>query len=207
MSLSKWDKISKQEGRELIDRIKYLDTMRSTGEFMAYDLHGLDLYRGTPRELRSYSIYQTNEFEELGRSLVTYVQDMFMPTLAELFAQIPKQYAYKVTAYQLNIFKNFTDVEDGQRRVEVIFYKTVNNDVVNEGPLTARQLYLEYLEQALRTPDERTGIMHHTSLGNPAYSKALRDDIKERMEAAKTMEDDELRYNIAAFLMHAFRQR
>jgi hypothetical protein len=207
MGLSKFDNISKQDAREMLDRIMYLDTHRSTGDFMAYGLHGLDPFKGTPRELTSYSTYKPEEFVELGRELITYKQDMFMPTLAEVFYQLPRRYAHKVQAFQVNPFKNFADVEDGQRRIEVIFYKAATPDVVDTGPLTARQMYIDMLKGAMEPTGERPAVLANCSLPDATRDRQQMAKLRQMLVDAEKMTDDEIPNAVALFWLKAWQQR
>jgi hypothetical protein len=204
---SKWDKISKVDLKDYVNQIMYLDTERATGHFMAYDLHGLDPYTGRVTDLNVYKSYRQDEFEEVGRAWVTHVKDSLIPSIAEVFAQMPKRYAHKVSAYRPNIFTNQRDADSGGHRIEVIFYKKAGEEIVEDGPITARQMYINVIKQAMNPRGEQTGMLQYSSLPDATMNRDHMKWLRDRLSEAETMEENKISDAVASFWLKAFRQR
>lgn len=207
MSRSKYDKISKADLKAYVDNIMYLDTHRQTGEFMAYELHSLDPYTGMFNEIRGYRTFQQDEFVELGSEWVIHIQDNLTPTIAEIFYQMPKRYAHKVSAFKLDIFTNQRDTASGGYRLKVVFYRNASRDYVEAGPLSARQMYVNIVKQAMDPRSEQTGMLQCSSFPDATKDRSHMNWLSERLVEAETMEEHKISDAVAQFWLKAFRQR
>jgi hypothetical protein len=207
VTTSKWDKISKKLASQYVDQIMYLDTRRDNGNYMAYPLHGLDIYKGVLSDLNRYYDFKYEELEELGRETITYVHDEFYPTLAEVFYQMPLRFAHKVFGFKLNLIKMYRDGVTGDKKVEVVFYRRVTQEVVEEGPLTARAMFIKVIKEAMDPKSEQTGMLQYTSFPDATRDRNQMQWLRERLKEAETMEESQLSDAIASFWLKAFRQR
>jgi hypothetical protein len=208
MAYSKWDKISKSDAKELVERIKYVDRRRGGG-FNAYDLGQISMYSGNLAEFfkLSFHLYRDEELVELGEEWVYFKHHEDYPTIAEVLYQLPKQYAHKVQFYELSLF-NIQDVADENcKRVKVRYYKQFEPEVTQEGPLTARQMYINLIKQAMEPRSEHTGMLQYTSLPDATQDRNQMAWLRKLLEAAENMPEEVISDAVATFWLKAFRQR
>jgi hypothetical protein len=208
MALSKWDKISKVDAKELMAQIKFLDVERSSGRYMEMSMNGLDIYKDQPTETRSYYIVERDEFELLGTEVI-YSKQQLVPTCAEVLAQLPKAYKHKIDAFRIDIgADSYKDlVEDAYRLTVMFFQRKKEVPVVRTGPLTARDMYIALIKKAMLPRSEQTGVISYSSLPDATSSRTQREEMKRLLAEAEHLDDDKIEDAILTFAMKAFRQR
>lgn len=208
MGLSKWDKISKADAKEMAERISYIIEGKEADRVNLFSCSKHDLYRDIPKGHDQYSVRRTDELVRLGDGIsVKHTQDAAYPTLAEIFSQIPESERFSIDAIEIRPMTALYDMVAGAFETRVLLYTFKKEVAERTGPLTARELYIDYLEQAMKPTNERVGIMQHSSLPSAAYDRKWRHELLKMIEEAKSMPEEELSYKIGLFLMKAFRQR
>jgi hypothetical protein len=208
MGLSKWDKISKADAKEMSERISYIIGNEEGERVNVFSCMDHDFYRDLPKGHKIYTVRRTDELVRLGDGIkVQHTQDAMYPTLAEIFSQIPQGQRFIIDAIEIRPMTSLYDAVAGAFETLVLLYTFKKEVPERTGPLTARELYIQYLEEASKPHSERTGIMKHSSLSDPSHDRTMRQALKKKIEEAQTMPEDELSYEIGLFLMQAFRQR
>jgi hypothetical protein len=122
MALSKWDKISKVEAKDLMERIVFLDVERSSGNWMEMSMNGMDIYKDEAVSASSYYISQPDEFELIGTDIIYSTKNMF-PTAAEVLYQLPKAYKHKIDAFRVDLYARcYKDLIEDAYRIPVNFF-------------------------------------------------------------------------------------
>lgn len=207
MALSKWDKISKVEAKELMERISVLDVERSSGLYMEKSMNGLDIYHDQPYTANSYYTVERDEFLPLG-SEVIYSKQQLIPTCAEVLAQLPKAYKHKIDAFRVDIYaSSYKDLVEDAYRITIDFFKRKKVEVVRTGPLTARDLYMDLIKKAMLHRSEQTGVLSHSSLPDATSSRGQMQKLKELLAEGEHLDDDKIEDAILLFAMNAFKQR
>jgi hypothetical protein len=207
MALSKWDKISKVDAKELMERISVLDVERSSGRYMEMSMNGMDIYKDQPYASRSYYIVERDEFEPIGTEVI-YSKQQMVPTCAEILAQLPKAYKHKIDAFRVDLgSSSYKDIVEDAYRITVDFFKRKKVEVVRTGPLTARDLYMDLIKKAMEPRGEQTGVLSHSSLPDATSSRGQMQKLKELLAEAEHLDDDKIEDAILLFAMNAFKQR
>lgn len=207
MTTSKWDKISKRDAAPFIEQINML-SFRDSERFNCYDLHGLDIYNPDSDPFRNtFTVEKVDTFEFLGEEMIHSKHSKLVPTIAEMFAQLPRRYAHKVNGVRINLMRGHDDVIEGTHKICVEFYQRKEAGYVRQGPLTARQMYIDILKDAMNERGDQKGMLQYSSLPDATRDRSWMAELRKKLEEAEQMTDSEISDAVASFWLKAFRQR